>query len=181
MPAGLHWIGYSGFEPRRRKRRKSCQSSRPPLSWYGRQMPEELHSTSEGRGFESRPAANKLLWQDSSGVEHRKRISPTPSCLLYHPFSGTADRYLGKLQLIRVSQVRILPRSKRVAQLVEHQPFPKKPSCPPYPPFYGNRRMPEGITLTCKVKNRIPSNTSRHAATHSRPSESAASIKLLRS
>ena len=125
MPAGLHWIGYSGFESRRRKRRKSCQSSRPPLSWYGRQMPEELHSTSEGRGFESRPAANKLLWQDSSGVEHRKRISPTPSCLLYHPFSGTADRYLGKLQLIRVSQVRILPRSKRVAKSVEHRLFPK--------------------------------------------------------
>ncbi len=88
-------------------------------------MQEELHSTSEGRGFESRPAANKLLWQDSSGVEHRKRISPTPSCLLYHPFSGMADRCLGKLQLIRVSQVRILPRSKRVAQLVEHRLFPK--------------------------------------------------------
>ena len=118
-------------------------------------MPEELHSTSEGRGFESRPAANKLLWQDSSGVEHRKRISPTPSCLLYHPFSGTTDRCLGKLQLIRVSQVRILPRSKRVAQLVEHRPFPEKPSCPPYPPFYGGRRMPEGITLTFHVKKTV--------------------------
>ena len=45
--------------------------------------------------------------------------------LAAHPFSGTADRCLGKLQLIRVSQVRILPRSKRVAQSVEHRPFPK--------------------------------------------------------
>ena len=86
---------------------KSCQSSRPPLFRYGRQMPEELHSTSEGRGFESRPAANKLLWQDSSGVEHRKRISPTPSC-------------------------------------------------PPYPLFYGGRRMPEGVTLTFHVKKPYP-------------------------
>ena len=108
----------AGSIPAAGKRRKSCQSSRPPLFRYGRQMPEELHSTSEGRGFESRPAANKLLWQDSSGVEHRKRISPTPSCLLYHPFSGTADRCLGKLQLIRVSQVRILPRPKRVGSSV---------------------------------------------------------------
>ena len=151
MPAGLHWIGYSGFESRRRKWRKSCQSSRPPLSWYGRQMPEELHSTSEGRGFESRPAANKLLWQDSSGVEHRKRISLTPSCLLYHPFSGMADRCLGKLQLIRVSQVRILPRSKRVAQSVEHRLFPKNLAAR-RTPSYGSRRMPEEITLTFHVK-----------------------------
>ena len=36
--------------------------------------------------------------------------------LAAHPFSGTADRCLGKLQLIRVSQVRILPRFRRVAQ-----------------------------------------------------------------
>ena len=59
-------------------------------------MPEELHSTSEGRGFESRPAANKLLWQDSSGVEHRKRISPAPSCPPYPLFTAhgvAADLY----------------------------------------------------------------------------------------
>ena len=118
-------------------------------------MPEELHSTSEGRGFEFRPATNKLLWQDSSGVEHRKRISPTPSCLLYHPFSGMADRCLGKLQLIRVSQVRILPRSKRVAQLVEHRLFPKNLAAR-RTPFYGGRRMPEGITLTFHVKKPYP-------------------------
>ena len=42
MPAGLQ-IGYCGFDSRRRKRRKSCQSSRPPFSQYGRQMPWELH------------------------------------------------------------------------------------------------------------------------------------------
>jgi len=38
--------------------------------------------------------------------------------------------------------------------------------------------MPEGITLTCKVKNRIPSNISRRATTYSRPSESAVSAEL---
>ena len=44
MPAGLQ-IGYCGFDSRRRKRRKSCQSSRPPFSQYGGQMPWELHSS----------------------------------------------------------------------------------------------------------------------------------------
>ena len=76
--------------------------------------------------------------------------------LAAHPFSGTADRCLGKLQLIRVSQVRILPRSKRVAQSVEHRPFPKNLAARRTPPFYGNRRMPEGITLTFHVKKTYP-------------------------
>ena len=77
-------------------KQESCYSlAAHPFSWYGKQMPEELHSTSEGRGFESRPATNKLLWQDSSGVEHRKRISPTPSCLLYHPFPVRQTDALG--------------------------------------------------------------------------------------
>ena len=42
MPAGLQ-IGYCGFDSRRRKRCKSCQSSRPPFSQYGGQMPWKLH------------------------------------------------------------------------------------------------------------------------------------------
>ena len=62
-----------------------------------------------------------------------------------------ADRCLGKLQLIRVSQVRILPRSKRVAQLVEHRLFPKNLAAR-RTPSYGSRRMPEEITLTFHVK-----------------------------
>ena len=82
-----------------------------------------------------RADAGKITLSGNSGFDSRRRKRRNPANLAAHPFSGTADRCLGKLQLIRVSQVRILPRPKRVAQLVEHRLFPKNLAAR-RPPFF---------------------------------------------
>ena len=108
-------------------------------------MPEELQpANARGRGFESRLC--RQLWQSSSEDRARKNFS-TSCCQMYHPLRADAGRITDRLLRVRFpppkrrkscqssrppfsqyggqmpwklhpSQVRVLPRFRRVAQSV---------------------------------------------------------------